>query len=743
MIERLLRHRRDWWDGLLPSSRRPWGFALAGLAAYLLAGLLWLLPGVQQLDWFLLDHYAQRLHGSRQAEIVAVIGIDEALFEAEGVSWPLDKNIYGELLDFLDTLGASAVVIDIVFANDLGACGKGDEIFQAMLDYAPRTVLTFGGLVNDRQSMGASDAVSDLAAVVPERYLLPSDLPIQPGWIGLSGGVMPYPDLLRHAGHLGFNNLKPMTDGIDRRVHLLFAQGARAVPSMALEAARIASGQEPRIEVRNWGRLPLLHLGDKTIPLDREGRIYPSFAETIPLLPLSEIRKAQAAYFRGGDLSSLRKQVQGRVVFIGMSAPSLGDFGVSPTSNFDRYGRSPNVLMHARATEALLHGNALYPWNPSWGWLLSAAVVGLMLLCLGLRLVPARWILALFLLGFPLAYWCGLRAYAVGHLIPLGQMLLTMALMGGFSTLAAYHDRDRDRRFLYSTFKAYLSPAVIDAMAKTRQSPALGGEAVVGTALFTDIEGFSSFSEQLSPSDLVALLNEYFTRMTTILLAHGATVDKFIGDAIVAFFGAPLRSSTHAADACHAALALQRGLTELRQEWSLRPHLPPAVREMKMRIGINTGEFVVGNIGCHLRMNYTMVGDTVNLAARLESAAAKYGVSVLVSGETLAAARTDDSSHWPVRWVDQVRVKGRATSVEVFELDERWRGASALLETCKAAQSAYRAGNFTEALRLWEEIEPQEVNRLVNPSQVLLERCHLLNRQGPDQWDGIWTWTSK
>jgi len=301
-------------------------------------------------------------------------------------------------------------------------------------------------------------------------------------------------------------------------------------------------------------------------------------------------------------------------------------------------------------------------------------------------------------------------------------------------------------------------------MCKNNEHPKLGGEKRVCTAYFTDIEGFSTFSEALKdPERLVTLLNEYLSVLTDILTdLHHGTLDKYEGDAIIAFFGAPNNLPNHAHQACNTAIIMQQELGRLREKWRLEgDKWPPIVHNMRMRIGINTGEIIVGNMGSDLRKNYTMMGDAVNLAARLESAAKDYGVYTMISHHTYNAAggeNTDKniSGLFETRKLDVITVVGKDEPVTVYELicrkgelTSEWSGG--LLELYNNGVDAYYNRDFRKAMEFFERASELEPNKKIisekpkpTPSGRFVDMCKMFidNPPGAD-WDGVNRLTSK
>jgi adenylate cyclase len=293
-------------------------------------------------------------------------------------------------------------------------------------------------------------------------------------------------------------------------------------------------------------------------------------------------------------------------------------------------------------------------------------------------------------------------------------------------------------------FSAYVSPGLVDQMLDAAHDPELGGTRVEVSALFSDIEGFSRIAEELSPERLVTLMNDYLGAMTETFQAHGGTLDKYVGDAIVTMFGMPYPVEDHAAQACLSAMAMQAENALLRERLAATGDWPERVLRMRTRIGINSGEAVVGNMGSRLRFNYTMMGDSVNLAARCESVGKFYGVYTVISEATCVAAR----ARLPdllCRKLDRIVVQGRTRSVDIYEL---WDGVVPRGEIAdcwaryEAALECYFAGDWQSALTGFEaaaELELRFDDGETTPSAVLAARCReFMNSGVPRDWDGAY-----
>lgn len=499
-------------------------------------------------------------------------------------------------------------------------------------------------------------------------------------------------------------------------------------------------------------RIAALKTGD-TLPFGREIRI-PLDSKGAMLLhfqapELSQSQTASQGWVRHVSLVDVldgkldESLVPGRAFVIGSSATGLFDFVSIPLQ--ERY---PGVNLQAVALQNIVSGDFL---REPPRWVRSGFVLG-MALCAGLlaALVSPLWALAgtglILTGGFAASLWAFDRGLWTDMQLPFMGALGTMLAMLAVRWLL----EEREKRFLNTAFKTYLSAEVIDEMAERGELPTLGGKEYEITPLFTDIQGFSSFSEQLTPEQLVTLLNEYLGSMTDILLKEKGTFDKYIGDAIVTFWGAPSVRPDHAERAMRTALAMQRKLSQLRAKWiSEGDKWPTLVHGMRMRIGLNTGRAVIGNMGTQNRMQYTMMGDTVNLAARLESGSKQYGVYVLVAAETVRHA---GEGKFLTRELDLVRVVGKSEPVAVHEvLCEAARATPErmeLLERWSVARAAYLAGDFAAALAGFESCLPLEpwlgeTGVKTCPSKVFAARCRHFLSSPPADWDGIWTATEK
>jgi len=523
------------------------------------------------------------------------------------------------------------------------------------------------------------------------------------------------------------------------------ARGRFSTPFLALRGSSVEdllALEQARIDSLRPG--DTLSLGDPVrIPVDERGSAFLAF----PAPARWVARKADESWIRHVSYVDVLQGrldpglIPGRIFLLGSSAIALADFVDAPIEQ-----RHPGVDVQALAIHLWASGDVLRlppPWVDRLIPVTTSLVAGL----LAAYLSPA-WALssALLLLGG----WFSLTVYLfqLGWWAPLLGIMGPALLATGAMSALRYLLEEREKRFLHETFKTYLSPVLIEQMIESGDPPRLGGEERVISAFFSDIQAFSTFSEAIgSPSKLVELLNEYLNSLTNILEENGGTLDKYIGDAIVAMFGAPLRVDDHPRRVVETAVAMQERLAILRVGWQNQGDAwPEIVHHMRMRIGLNTGPAVTGNMGSQLRMNYTMMGDTVNLAARLESGAKHYGAYILATDATVRQA----GDGFAFRELDTIQVVGRQEPVVIHEVLGRASdaGLRPVQESFARARALYLAGDFAGALDGFRQSLEHEPLRgqpgvKTTPSEVFIERCEGYLRTPPSQWTGVHVATEK
>jgi class 3 adenylate cyclase len=542
-----------------------------------------------------------------------------------------------------------------------------------------------------------------------------------------------------------FRNIRSLNaytdpDEVVRRMPLTVVIDGTPVPSMAVELAARALGSTPEMTpdgtmVLAGYRIPSAIPNTQTLNFD-------GGANDIPTFSLADLR----ACIEKGDADFFRRYFDGKVVLIGTRLDvedrqiTSKRFATDPEgANGPRcvlpapaaagtFARDSiaGVYIHATAVDNLIDRDALIElgrWSSALISIAFSAVAAFTVLLLPLlgAVIACLAIAAAWTEGAILAFK---HAVSLPLIEPLVAGGITVAATTGFRFLIA----DKDRRFLRRSFALYLAPAVIERMMASNKPPALGGETRNVTVFFSDVAGFSSIAEKLAPTDLVTLMNEYLSAMTEIIQEHGGFVDKYIGDAIVAIFGAPLEDPDHAANAVRAALRCRERLGELNRGLTVLPG-----HKLRHRIGLNSGDALVGNIGSRQRFNYTVMGDVVNLASRLEGANKYFGTSIMVSESTYNLAQT--ACAW--REIDVIRVLGRAEAVRIYE-PLAAKGEETPEQAAQAADYAnalarWRARDFAgcvEALAHIADADP--------PSSLLRERARKLALDPPDpDWDGV------
>ena len=495
---------------------------------------------------------------------------------------------------------------------------------------------------------------------------------------------------------------------------------------------------------------PPLRFGNTIqIPVDSKNRMQIHYRGHYAVAPTQRTFK-QISYY---DILAGRIDpgvYQGKIFILGSTSPALFDLVSAPHES-----EFPGVLIHATLLDSILNNQFLTILTDQYQFWIILLVA---LYCaLSASFLKPLYSLPLLIVSIAGYYFISFTYFDEGLYIGVARQVLTL-VFGFFAMMVLrYIFEEREKKFLNEAFRQYISPDLIDQMVKNEVKPVLGGTKTDLTAFFTDIAGFSTFSEQIGdPSRLVELLNEYLSAMTDILSDNKGTLDKYEGDAIVAFFGAPMPLENHRQSACIAALRMQQKLLELRQKWASEgSKWPPIVHHMHMRIGINSGEIVTGNMGSAMRKNYTMMGDAVNLAARLESSAKQYGAYIQISQATLKGLVPQTIIY---RSLDRVKVVGKSEPVDTYELLALQSHATPeclqLVSLWESARQHYLAMEWESAIGLFQKCLPLEPHHpdkdhgsFTTPSHVYLERCQRYQKHPPvpqgQEWDGVYTATQK
>jgi adenylate cyclase len=614
---------------------------------------------------------------------VAIIAIDDKSI-AELGRFPWSRQQYVRLLDRLSAAGPKAVLFDAFFPEPESA--EVDKAFAAAIRRAGNVVLstTF-------------------------------DFDQQSRVIGGTGSLAPLEQAAAGIGHI---NLIPEDDGVNRRNLLLIEKDGKQVPSLGLMGAMLALG------TREFSASPFqISLGQHLIPVGRDGAMWINY--TGP--PGSYPRYSFVDVVNGRVAPAL---LHGKTLFLGATALGVYDMRVTPF-----HSNSPGVEVHATVTDDILSGRFIHRTGlESLFDIAMILVLGLLTyyLTASLRLhraIPVSLLLSAAYVG--LSYWMFLQGHWVSMIYPLLSATLALIVGGGFRFLVL----ERSAREMRAMFSSYLSTKLVNRLERDPGAARIGGDTRDVTIMFTDIKGFTSFSEKNEPQVVVGRLNEYLAAMVQLIYQHDGTVDKFMGDGIMAFWGAPLSQPDHAKRAVACALAMKMGMAELTAKW-----IAQGVEPFVIRGGIQSGEVVAGNIGSRgQKMEYTVIGDIVNQASRLEGTAKYYGVDFMVGDATYL--KTRDSFRF--RLLDRVRVAGKDIPVAIYELRGRAQEREDRLETLFAAALAvYR-------LKHWEDAEDAFSDILAEfpadvPSKLYLERSAKFKEMPADtDWDGVFNQVDK
>jgi len=523
----------------------------------------------------------------------------------------------------------------------------------------------------------------------------------------------------------GYFNMMSDKDGVIRWVPGIFKFRDGLYAHLSLKALAAYLDRPLGVFVGEVG-VERLQIGDMAVPTDELGRImvnYRGGSKTFPHISVTDILNNRVDPGRLKD----------KLVIVGVTAVGVYDLRVTP---FDT--DFPGIEINANLIDSILAGDFLY--QPAKVKLYDAMAILVLGGFLGWLLPRVKVIPGAFgALGLVAGYavLCGYLFSAGGIVLNIVYPLVTLSLIYITISIYRYFTEERQKRFIKNAFSTYLAPAVVDQLIASPEKLVLGGEERPITAFFSDVAGFTSISEKLSPHALVELLNEFLTEMSDIILARNGMVDKYEGDAIIAMFGAPNDLENHAEVACAASIDMQARLAELREKWAAEKNLI-----IRMRIGLCSGPAVVGNMGSKNRMDYTMMGDTVNTASRLEGVNKVYGTYVLISESTYEGAK----DHVTARELDAINVVGKAVPVKIYELvgykgkvDDQMMRTIAFYEQ---GLSAYRQWQWDAAVDLFQKA--LEITEGDGPSQTMIGRCqaYKMDPPGPD-WNGAYIMRTK
>lgn len=708
---------------------------------------------------------------------IVIVAVDEKADDELGRWWTSGRRWIARLLDILHEGGARVIGFDLVLDEpdegaavaavgeiqayyrehaDITSPDSAEETFESYMervkqehdyDYqlaesirrAGNVVMGYYNFMNAKEATHLLPADHEARRQIISRvkYSLikyPPGMKRQALHVPHSHGVeVNLPLFSEAAESFGYFNATPHpTDGYIRRTPLIIEYQGEYYPSLAMQIVNtyLNSPVPPVIytfeQESDVGYIGLIKLGKITIPTDDRGRLlinYYGDEKQFTHHSISDVVLGRIA----------PETFRDKIVLLGFTAMIYQD--LHPTSFQHGY---PGVETHATVIANILDQDFLS--RPEGTSLVDILILFVLSILLGLLLPRTHPISGAITLILCIAAVFGIAYYAfVVEKIWLNTVYPILFLLVNYVAITSYKylTEERRKKEIKMAFQHYVAPAVVNQMLDQVDQLHLGGERKQLTALFSDIRGFTSISEKMSPEALVRFLNEYLSAMTNIVLVYEGTVDKYMGDAIMAFYSAPLEQPDHAMRACRTALDMMTRLRELRIEWETRG-LPP----MNIGIGINSGDMSVGNMGSEERFDYTIMGDNVNLASRLEGINKQYGTNIVISQFTYALIQEQP---FVVRELDAVRVKGKQEPVVIYEL----RGYGPLDAQAGTMLNRFHEGLAAYQQRQWQQAMThfQDVLRLDasdEPAKLYLERCETYQQSPPpDDWDGVYVMTTK
>jgi adenylate cyclase len=696
------------------------------------------------LDNKLYDTFLRSVHHTQTSGIPVIVDIDEKSLAQYG-QFPWPRYRMARLLEKIKDLGAASVGLDIVFPEhdrtSLGAMQKelddghrvklnlsnipkelldNDSIFAQSLASGPFVLGYFFNIGGQHNAQGQECElrVPQPAVRWPAGW---SEKDLSKVMFASDTILCNIPILSHAAGWGGYINSLPDIDGIIRRVPLLIAWRGKLYPNLAL-AAYLRAKDSPQYALDISSDSMTLILGDAKIPLDDHAQLLINFRGPRNSFP----------YYSAADILQDKfpaDTFKGKIVFVGTSATGLKDLRATPLDQI-----YPGVEAHANIVDNIIKKDFMQqpPWFKGVE-ILSILVFGT-LSSLLLTWTSALWsLIPLFLCGIGL-WRAAIWGMEQGMFISPLYSMLTLALNFSLLTLIKFWREESEKRFFHSAFSRYVSKAVVDQLVKSPEKLALSGEEREVTILFSDIRGFTTLSEQLPPSQVSELLHAYFTPMTHCVITHGGTMDKFIGDAIMAFWNAPLDTPGHQGRAVESAMVMLDELSTLNKTFKTKYGF-----ELCIGIGLNCGSVRVGNMGSADLFDYTVIGDNVNLASRLEGLTKYYGLECIVSESIKFAC----DKEFFFQEIDKVRVKGKVLPIAIYAPHRRsdLPRKQAELDLYEEALELYKQQKFKAAQTAFEELREFSDKQLY---AVYHQRCVVLAGHPPGaDWDHVFTHEEK
>lgn len=686
---------------------------------------------------------------------VRIIDIDEDSIAKIG-QWPWPRTTVARMNDRLNDAGAAVIAYDMIFSEPDRTSPENIVPILRANPLAPEGFSIPDGLQSHddifAQSLARSNAVLAIFLTGKSGGNLPQ---VKQGFAyagapptqqipDFKGSLQSLPNLEKGAAGNGNVSFSPDRDSIIRTAPMLARIDDRILPSLSMEALRVAQGASSfTVKSSNASgefgsvgseltEVTSIKVGNFTVPADGRGHLQLYLTESRPerYIPAWQVLQ---------NFGEWEDRIAGHVVFIGTSAEGLKDIKSTALN-----AAEPGVAIHAQAAEQII--NEQYLLRPYWAtmielWTLIAA--GLILSFALPRISATKG--AIFTIMMGLLFWNSAKWAFVNKQFIVDPVypLITILSVYLIASLSSFYLTESERSRIRNAFSMYLSPDLVRKVSEDPGLLKLGGEDREMTILFVDVRSFSRISENMSPSEITTFLNLFLTPMTDILQDHKATIDKYMGDAIVAFWNAPLDDPDHQANAARAVLAMQNTLEDLNEKYMNQDEVkwPENVR---MGIGLNTGVCTVGNLGSEQRFSYSIIGDAANVASRIEGLTKQYGVTIMAGS---AAAK--DMTQFALIEADLIKVVGRDTPERIFIIagDETLAADADFLEF-KAKHdvflAAYRAGDFETALAMTTDLLPMaERYKISGYYRTLTARLHIFIASAPKHWAGVFEARSK
>ena len=660
---------------------------------------------------------------------VIIATVDEKSLSEIG-RWPWSRSMTAKLVDSLKEYGAKAVGFDIVFAEPEQSAGhSADAILAESVKSAKNVSLGyfFHTSMKDVEFLTEEYINASGSLIGGSMYSMVREKGHE-GDYNLITAYAPVPSIkaIAESGeNCGYFNAFPDPDGVIRWSPLVIKFQDNFYYSLPI--ALLMQYLDYPMIVLNLAEFGVdgVMLGDLRIPTDEIGRLLINYlgpAKTFPHYSISDII--------AGRLSP--ELIKGKIVIVGATATGIYDLRVTPFSPV-----YPGVELHATVVENILQGNFLE--QSAWTTFIDICGIIVFGMIIGIaipRLKALQGILLVMVLlgGFVAGNTLIFAKYNTW--LNMVYPVLTMMTIYLVITVYRYFTEEREKKKIRGAFQYYLTASVINELLKDPTKLKLGGDKKDLTVMFSDIRGFTTISEKLTPEELVHLLNEYLTAMTDIVFKYEGLLDKYIGDAIMAVFGAPVDQPDHALRSCRTALEMMATLKGLQQKWAAegRPFVD-------IGVGINSGDMVVGNMGSNMRFDYTVMGDNVNLSSRLEGINKEYGTHIVISEFTYEVVKEEVFC----RELDAVRVKGKKLPVKIYELICERKDAAEHEEYIgrfHAGLAHYKAARWDEGIAAFKsvlEIRPDDP-----PAKLYIQRCQDLKENPPEgEGDGVFTMTRK